>query len=457
MQREWKIVTVTSIASAISALDLTLMFVAFPEIRADFPDVPTAEVSWVLTSFSIVAAALLIPAGRIADRIGRKKVFVASLWLFSAGALSVSLAPTVPLLIASRVVQAVGGAMLTPSALAIIMGSTTPERRATALGAWSAISGVVASLAPTIGAVAISAGSWRWAFAIVVPIGVACALASARMIDEHIDDNARALPDPIGSLCIAVGVASLSYAVVRSPDWGWVDRRTLLLLAVAATAIVVFISRCRTHPSPVIDLALFSTRAFRANGVAALAAGVSFWGIYYVLVAFLTKGWGERILVAGLLLTPMSLAATVTSMRTGRLIDRLGPRALMVPAGLMFGAGLLVLLVFAGDDTSYLVWFPAAFLLGTASATYLTGANSAATRAVPPEHLGSVAGVVQTLIRVGGVLGTAVGIALVGEVRVGDPISEFHRALWTLAAVGGVAALAAWPLHSRRRSVPAAA
>jgi len=254
VQSPWKIVALVSIGASMSSLDLTLMFVAFPEIQKDFPDVPRAELSWVLTSFTIVAAALLIPAGRFADRLGRKRIFLTSLVLFSLGSACVAVAPTVPLIIAARVIQAVGGAMLTPSSLAIIMSVIEPARRSTAIGTWSAISGTVTSAAPTIGAIAIQIGSWRWAFFIVVPIGLTCFVIGRRWLVESVDPDAGPLPDPLGSVLVFVGVAALAFTIVQSRQWGWMDWRTAAMLTFAAVVGAAFIYRCNHHPVPVINV-----------------------------------------------------------------------------------------------------------------------------------------------------------------------------------------------------------
>jgi EmrB/QacA subfamily drug resistance transporter len=443
-------VALVSIGASLSSLDLTLMFVAFPEIQKDFPGVPRAEVAWVLTSFTIVAAALLIPAGRFADRLGRKRVFLSSLLLFSIGSACVGLAPTVPLIISARVVQAIGGAMLTPSSLALIMSAIEPERRSTAIGTWSAISGTVTSAAPTMGAAAIEFGSWRWAFFLVVPIGLGCFVVGRRWLDESVDPDAGPLPDPLGSVLVFIGVAALAFAIVQSRDWGWLDARTGAVLAFAMLTGAVFIWRCDHHPVPVVDISVFRTGSFRANATAAMVVGAAFWGVYGVLVAFLTRGWGYSVLTAGFLLTPMTFASTLTSFKGGVLMDRHGHRAVMIPAAACFSLGGLVLLLFARNEPNvWLVWIPAALLIGFTSSVYFTGVNSAATRLSPPEHFGVVAGVIQTLIRIGGASGAALGVTLVAGIEAGDPVREFDTAWLALAIAGLICMVLAWPLKTK--------
>jgi EmrB/QacA subfamily drug resistance transporter len=457
VSRETRILALVSISSAVSALDLSLMFVAYPSIRADFSDVPLSQVSWVLTSFTIVAASLLIPAGRIADRVGRRRIFLTSLAFFTTGSAMCALAPTVLFLITARVVQAVGGAMLTPSALAIIMGTISIERRAWAIGVWSTITGSITTAAPTIGAALIKYASWRWAFLINVPIGIVTFIAGRRMIDESIDPDAAPLPDPIGVALIMGGVATLSYGVVQSSQWGWTDRGTLALLGTSVVLLAWFVHRCATHPAPVIDLRVFRPFVFKANAVAAVAIGITFWGGYFVFIQFLTIGWGYSIMGAGLLLIPMTLVASFVGVPAGRLMDRRGHNVVMAPAALCFVLSMLWLRTQAGEAAQLLVWIPAAVLAGITNAVCFTGVNSAGARTAPPEALGVTAGIVQTIIRVGGVVGSALGIALVGEASPADGVAGFHTAFEVLAVVGLIAATCTLPLATARVRVPSVA
>jgi EmrB/QacA subfamily drug resistance transporter len=449
--REGRVLALVSIASGISALDLSLMFVAYPSIRADFAGTSLSVISWVLTSFTIVAAALLIPAGRIADRAGRRRVFLASLVFFTTGSALCAVAPNVPFLIAARAIEAIGGAMLTPSALALIMSTIPVHRRAWAIGVWSTVTGAIATAAPTIGAALVKYASWRWAFMLNVPIGIGCFIAGRRMLDEYVDPDAAPLPDPVGVALVMVGIAALAYGVVQSSTWGWIDRRTLGLLGIALVILALFTWRCATHPSPVIDLRVFRPFVFKANAVAAVAIGITFWGGYYVFVQFLTVGWGYSILGAGLLLIPMTLVSSCVGVPAGRLMDRYGHRVVMAPAAMCFVFAMLWLRFRAVDEPAILtVWIPAALLAGVTNAVCFSGVNSAGSKTAPPEALGVTAGIVQTIIRIGGAIGAALGIALVGDASRGDGVEAFHPAFVVLAIVGLVAIACILPLATAR-------
>lgn len=446
-----------SIASAVGSLDLSLMFVAYPSIRQHFANEPISVVSWVLTSYSIVAAALLIPAGRLADRVGRRRVFVLSITLFTLGSAGCAVAPNVTLLIVARVVAGCGGAMLTPTALAIIMTLYPLERRAWAIGVWSTVSGGIATMGPTIGALLITYASWRWTFLINVPIGIGCIIATPRLLEESRSADPGPLPDPFGVALVMGGIATLSYAIVQSHAWGWTSQGTLTAFALAFGALGLFLRRCATQAAPVLDLRIFRPYLFRATTLAALCAGVSFWGGYYLFVQFLTLGWKYSIVQAGLLLIPMTLASSFVGVPAGKLMDRHGNRVVMVPAMAIFTLAMLYLGFRLGATRSiWLVWLPAAVGVGITNAVYFPGVNSAGARVAPPEALGTTAGVVQTLIRIGGALGTALAIALVGNFTKGDDPGDLRPAFLVLAGVGLVGALAAAPLATKRFSPKAA-
>jgi EmrB/QacA subfamily drug resistance transporter len=455
--RDVTTIVLVSIGSSISALDLSLMFVAYPSIRADFPDAPVGLTAWVLTSFTIVAAALLVPAGRLADRVGRKRVFLTSLLIFASGSLCCAVAPTIPVLIAARVIAAVGGAMLTPSALALVLGSVGPERRSFAIGLWSTVTGTMTTAGPTIGAGAISLGSWRWVFLIIVPIALGVWFVGRRVLTESIDPDAGPFPDLVGAAAIMAAVATFAFAIVQSSTWGWADPRMAACLAGTVVLIAAAWWRCAHHPRPVIDLRIFRPVAFRANALAALAIGVAFFGSYYLFIEFLTKGWGYTVLATGLLLVPMTLASSCTGVFVGRMMDRHGPRVLMVPGALLMAAALGWMALRAGSERDlWTTWLPVSVAVGLANATYFTGVNSAGARTAPPEVLALTAGVVQTLVRVGGATGSALGVAFVEGFDAGDPPTQLRPAFVTFAVVGCVAALAAWPLSGRtvRRALP---
>ena len=207
-------------------LDVTIVNVAFPSIAADFPGTSLADLSWVLNAYNIVFAALLVPAGRLADRVGQRKIFFGGLWIFLAGSVLCGLAPDPVLLVAARVIQAVGAAALIPTSLALVLPEFAPERRAVATSVWAAAGAVAAATGPSLGGVLVEAGGWRWAFLVnlVIALGV---LPARRLLVDRTDAESADPPDLFGCTLLAGAVGALAFGIVKAPDWGWTDDRVL--------------------------------------------------------------------------------------------------------------------------------------------------------------------------------------------------------------------------------------
>ena len=235
----WPALAVTSFAVFAAALDATVLFVAFPDIRASFPQVSLAELSWVLNAYTIVFAALLIPMGRLADRLGRRRVFSAGVLVFTVGSALSGLAPSVGLLIVFRIVQAIGAATVVPASLALVLGAFPQSRRSAAVGIWAAVGAVAAALGPSLGAVVVEAASWRWTLFLNIPLGVLTLLAIPRVLTESRDPDATP-PAITGVALLVAGVAALALGIVQGDEWGWSDARTLAALTAALILISAF-------------------------------------------------------------------------------------------------------------------------------------------------------------------------------------------------------------------------
>lgn len=444
MTREWKALWLVSLASATSTLDVTLMFVAYPEIIDTFSGTPATQVSWVINAYNIMVAALLIPAGRLADRVGHRAVFLWAITIFATGSAAVGLAPSVPVMIAARCFQAFGGASLITSGLALVMSALGPQRRAVAVGVWATVAGVAASLAPTLGGLIIEFGSWRAAFFLAAPAGVVV-LARRGLIPESEKDEAAELPDLVGVALAGLGTAALVLGIAQLDEWGIGDPRVIGAFAAAAVGLAVFLARCRSHPAPVIDLDMFRHRVFASTSVAAVLIGAAFFGVFFSLVQFLRGPWGYSTLAAGVLLTPLTAAPMTVGYLTGRWMEKYGHRVVMVPAAGCMTAGCLWLALMAGPERDLaLVWFPAAAFIGLGVGTAFPGANSAIAYGLAPSQLGLAAGTVQTLIRIGGAVGVAIGVAMLG-----DQSSDYDTFYVVMAAMVGLAGVAALGMVTR--------
>src|SRR5215213_11823368 len=350
--RQWQILLVTTVAVFMAFLDVTIVNVAFPSIAADFPGTSLADLSWVLNAYNIVFAAMLVPAGRLADRVGQRRLFFGGLWLFLLGSVLCGFAPGVGFLIGARVVQAVGAAALIPTSLALVLPEFPPERRAVATSVWAAAGAVAAATGPSLGGVLVDAGSWRWAFFVnvVVALGV---LPARKLLVERMDRATADPPDLLGGALLAGAVGALALGIVKAPDWGWTDDRVLVAWTVAAGALVVLALHSRRHPAPIVEPGLLAIRSFAVSSTAMLVLSCGFYALLLCNVLYLTEVWGYSVLDAGFGVTPGPLAAAVAAVLGGRLTERIGPRAVLVPAALAAAAACLVYRGVVGVEAAY--------------------------------------------------------------------------------------------------------
>jgi len=254
--------TIASLAVLATFLDTTILFVAFPDIAATFSDTSPSELSWVLNAYTIVFAAMLIPAGKLADRVGHRKVFLAGSTIFTVASMACGLAPTAELLIAFRIVQAVGAAALIPSSLALVMHAYTNAQLPRAVAVWGAAGAAAGALGPTLGAAIVEGAGWRWAFFINLPVGIYTVVVGRRDLRESSAPETQ-IPSVLGVLLIAGTAGLLSYGVVGSEDHGWLSGRTLAVLGAGLVVLAVFVLHQRRTEAPALDLDLFRIPNFR--------------------------------------------------------------------------------------------------------------------------------------------------------------------------------------------------
>jgi EmrB/QacA subfamily drug resistance transporter len=454
-RRAWVVLLLACTAGFAGALDLSVVFVAFPDIEDAFPDASTALLSWVLTIYGIVIAALLVPGGRLADLYGRRRVFLLGATIFGLGALASGAAPSPEVLIATRAFQACGGALMAPSAMALVLRAFPEDRRAMAIGSWGAVGGVATAAGPSIGSFMVGLGGWRWAFWLSVPLALIVLVWGRAVLEESVDPDADRLTDLLGSALVVLSVGSFALGLVEGPNWGWTSPGVIGAFVVSVVAGVLLVRRSRHHPAPVIDLELFRSPLFRRASVVALLFGAAFFAMFFGLVRFLTEGWGYSTGEAGLLVTPGPLAAAIFSYVGGRLADRFGHRAVMVPGGLVFSAGAAWLALGIGEEPAIAtVWIPGVVLLGIGIGLVFANFQSAAVHGVEDARFGVAAAAIQTVVRLSGTIGIALAVVLVGSFVAGDPVSDFEVLWWTLALLGVLSAAVSATLDTRRTHEP---
>jgi EmrB/QacA subfamily drug resistance transporter len=450
LPREWQVLLCTTVAVFMAFLDVTIVNVAFPSIQADFPDASFSELSWILNAYNIVFAAALVPAGRLADRIGQRRMFFAGLWLFLIGSVLCGFAPDPTLLIGARVVQALGAAALIPTSLALVLPEFPPERRAVATSVWAAAGAVAAATGPSLGGVLVEAGGWRWAFFVnlIVALGV---LPARRLLVDRADRDAAAPPDVLGGALLAGAVGLVALGITKAPTWGWTDDRVLAAWLAAAIALVWLSIRARRHPAPILEPELLRIRSFALGNGAMLVLSVGFYALLLGNVLFLTRIWGYSVLEAGFGVTPGPLAATVAAVIGGRLTERYGPRRLLVPATIMAAVGCLLYRSLTGVEPAYLSeWLPAQLVSGASFGMAFAALATASVMELPPNRLATGTALSSCARQIGAVLGIAGLVAVLGPAAPEDLPDRFDQAWLMMAAALGLSALIATRLPAGR-------
>jgi EmrB/QacA subfamily drug resistance transporter len=452
LRRAWTVLAVTAIATFAVSLDTTIMFIAFPEIGETFSGVSRSELSWVINAYIIVFAALLVPSGRLADRIGRRGVFLTGLAVFTLASGLCGIAPTAGFLIGARVVQAIGGALLFPASLALILREFPQSKRATAVAAWAAVGALAAALGPSVGGLIIDQLGWRWAFYINVPICAAALLVASRILAESYGDRDEPRPDLTAVPLLIGAVGALALAIVQGEDWGWTDARTLGAFAASASLAPVFLLRSWQHQSPALDLTLFRDHNFRMANLATLTFGIAFAAMFIGLVLFLTLAWRYSTLEAGLLIWPGPLTAAIVAAPAGRMADRIGHRRIIAAGGVIYAAGAAVLYSLVALDREILaVWLPSALLTGAGVGLTMPSLASAAVHSLAPHRFAVGSAVNQTVRQIGAVIGVALVIALLGDAPT-DILVAFDRVFLMMIAGGLVTAAIALTIDTKPRA-----
>jgi EmrB/QacA subfamily drug resistance transporter len=437
MARRWQVLLVTSVAVFMTFLDVTIVNIAFPDIRRSFAGTSLAHLSWILNGYAIVFAAALVPAGRLADRVGRRRFFLLGLVLFLAASAVCGAAGSVDVLIAARTVQALGGALLVPASLGLVLPEFPLEQRATATALWGATGAVAAAAGPSLGGLLVDWQSWRWVFFVNLLIGIPALVPARRLLRES-RERTSLLPDALGAALLAAGVGMLSLGIVEGPEWGWSSGRVLGAFAASAVLLPLFVWRSNVHRAPVVELSLFRVRSFAVANAGLFVFAIGFYALLLCNVLFLTGMWGYSIVHAGVALTPGPLMAALAAPIGGRLSDRFGQRPVAVPGGLIFAAGALLFALNTESERGYLADFlPATLLTGTGVGLTFSSLGSAVVAELPRQRFATGSAISACVRQIGAVLGIAGLIALLGVS--GTVLHVYHRA-WALMALTGAAA-----------------
>ena len=444
----------------LASLDLFIVNVALPAIARDLGSRNLGDLSWVLNGYAIVYASLLVLAGKLADRHRRKYGFLLGVAIFTVASAACGAATSVGMLIAFRLVQAAGAALLTPTSLSLVLASYPAERRSGAVRAWTATGGVAAAFGPVIGGLLVAA-SWRWIFLVNVPIGIAALVAGWRRLPD-VPGHPGPRPDALGAVLVTAGVGALTFGLTRGGDWGWGSARTVAVLAASAVLLASFVLHCARARNPLVDPGLFRARSYVGATAVMFLFAMAFGAMLLSIVLWLQDDWGWSALRTGLGVAPGPVMVPLFSfLIAGRLIARFGPAVVVTAGCTVLAAGVIWWALAIGLHADYAGDVLGGMLL-TGAGVGLTLPTLMATAAgsLPPHAFATGSAVVNMVRQVGMAIGVAVLVAVLGQpdTSVGR-LSAFQHGWWAIAAMA-LAGAATAPLLRRMgpaRRAPAAA
>lgn len=447
----WKVFWIVSVAVFLVSLDTTMLYAVFSTLRAGFPEATAANMSWVLNAYTVVYAAMLIPAGGLADVHGRKRVFLLGMTIFIFASAACGLASNVTWLIAARVLQAIGAALLTPASLSIILGAFPQERRAVMVSIWGAVSGFAAAVGPSLGSFIAQNVGWQWAFYINVPIGVIAFWRGAQLLKESAVSTKSRKVDIVGMglLIVAVGAIALAIVESESPNWTQVQLRTAA--GIGCLALLIFIVWINKVRDPLIEPSLFANPTYRAVNAATLTFGIAFAMMFFAFFFYMTDVWHYSQAKAGLAIAPGPLMVMPFAVVTGRLAGKYGHRPFLVGGGLLYAlSGLWFLLVPSAEGSYVTQWLPGLFLSGAGVGMVLPSLSGAAVSKLPAQHYAVGSAVNQATRQIGAVIGVALTVMLLGHGKVQQ--SDFVAIYWTHICLALLTAVLCLFVNTRPRT-----
>jgi EmrB/QacA subfamily drug resistance transporter len=412
----WTVFWISSIAVFLVSLDATMLYAVFDSLRAGFPDATAAGLSWVINAYTVVYAALLIPAGGLADTHGRKKVFLIGVALFLVASAACGLSHDVSLLIAARVVQAVGAALLTPASLSAVLAAFPHDRRAVVVASWGAVGAVAAAVGPSLGSLMAARFGWPWAFYINLPLGAISLWKGLSVLKEARVPEARRHVDLVGMALLIVGVGAITLTLVEAESPRWTTFDHVAAAALGVVCLGAFIAWAKVAKAPLVDLALFRNRTYAFVNLATFTYGTAFAMMFFAFFFYMRAIWHFTLPQAGLGVAPGPLLVAPVAVLSGRIAARFGHRPLLVGGALVYAASGLWYLLVPGVEPAYLThWLPGLLLAGIGTGMTLPSLSAAAVNRLPIDQYAVGSAVNQATRQIGAVIGVALTVVLLGH------------------------------------------
>jgi EmrB/QacA subfamily drug resistance transporter len=430
-----QVLAIVCVGIVLANLDLFIVNVALPNIARDFREASLEDLSWILNGYAIAYAALLVFFGRLAERYRRDRSFLLGIGLFTAASAACAFAPNVEALVAFRVMQAAGAALMTPTSLGLLLATFPPERRGSAVRTWTAIGGLAAALGPVVGGVLVIA-SWRWIFLVNVPIGlIAMAIGWWKLPKVAGHDVPR--PSPWAALLVTGGIGALTFAIVKVNDWGWASAGIGWSFAASIACLALFVRHCLRSANPFVDPALFRIRQFTGASLVMAPYSIAFGAMLFSVALWEQAAWGWSALKTGLAIAPGPLLVPATSLLlAGRLIARFGPSPVIAAGIAFFVAGMVFYASMIGLEPSFALivagMVPTGIGVGLTFPT-LMGVSAAS---LPPSSFATGSGVINMIRQAAIAVGVAILVTLgASPASPTAQLTAFHRGWWILAMI----------------------
>jgi EmrB/QacA subfamily drug resistance transporter len=427
-----KVLALTSIGVMLVSLDISIVNVAFGSFVAEWPD-SRRTLTWIFSAYNIAYAAGLLTAGRLADAFGRKRAFLSGLMIFMLGSILCAVSPTAIFMVIARIIQAVGGAILTPASLALVLPEFAVEKRSAAIGIWGAVGGISAASGPMVGGFLVDTFGWHSVFLVNVPFCLLAFVIGLKLLRESRDETAPRTVDYFGALLVVLGVGLLTLMIVQSDEWGWVSNRSLIIFAISFLLLGAFIWRCNQVVHPVLDLRLFKLPFVTAAAIGGFAFSMGFFSMIFVNTQWLQVVWGYSPSLSGIAGSPGPLAAAFVAAPAGKLANRIGHGKVVAAGALIMSLGIGWMNFFITPEIHYWdFYFPTMVVTGIGVGLCISTISSSATAFLPQPRFAMGSALNNTSRQIGAALGIAlVSSLLVAATKTDDPTSGFHAA-WSL-------------------------